>query len=63
MYTLLNGAKVENLRYAATGKGAWEQSQWFWYNGRKTCELYNTETGEIKWYDANGKEVLMFERG
>ena len=63
MYTLLNGAKVENLRYAATGKGAWEQSQWFWYNGRKTCELYNTETGEIKWYDANGKEVLMFEQG
>ena len=34
MYTLLNGAKVENLRYAATGKGAWEQSQYFWYNGK-----------------------------
>ena len=39
MYTLLNGAKVENLRFAATGKGAWEQSQYFWYNGKKTCEL------------------------
>lgn len=63
MYTLLNGAKVENLRYAATGKGAWEQSQWFWYNGKKTCELYNAETGEIKWFDASGKEVLIFERG
>ena len=49
--------------YRATGKESWEQSQYFWYNGKKTCELYNTETGEIKWFDASGKEVSMFERG
>ena len=62
-YTLMNGARVDNLQYRATGKEGWEQSQYFWYDGKKTCELYNTETGEIKWFDANGKEVLLFERG
>lgn len=25
-YTLMTGEKVENLRYCATGVGAWEQS-------------------------------------
>ena len=55
--------RVDNLQYRATGKESWEQSQYFWYNGKKTCELYNTETGEIKWFDASGKEVLLFERG
>ena len=62
-YTLINGTRVDGLQYRATGKGSWEQSQYFWYNGKKTCELYNTETGEIKWFDASGKEVSMFERG
>ena len=61
-YTLMNGARVDNLQYRATGKESWEQSQYFWYNGKKTCEMYNTETGEIKWFDASGKEVLIFER-
>lgn len=28
-YTLMTGEKVENLRYRATGIGAWEQSQYF----------------------------------
>ena len=62
-YTLMNGSHVDNLQYRATGKGSWKQSQYFWYNGKKTCELYNTETGEIKWFDASGKEVSIFERG
>ena len=62
-YTLINGTQVDNLQYRATGKESWEQSQYFWYNGKKTCELYNTETGEINWFDASGKEVLLFERG
>ena len=62
-YTLMNGARVDNLQYRATGKESWEQSQYFWYNGKKTCELYNTETGEIKWFDASGKEISIFERG
>ncbi len=47
-YTLMNGEKVENLRYCTIDVGAWEQSQYFWYNGEKVCELYNGETGEIK---------------
>lgn len=59
-YTLMTGEKVENLCYRATGVGAWEQSQYFWYNGKKVCEMYNSETGEVKWLDANGDKILMF---
>lgn len=59
-YTLMTGEKVENLRYCATGVGVWEQSQYFWYNGKKVCEMYNSETGEVKLLDANGDEVLIF---
>lgn len=29
MYTLMNGEKVENLRFASTGIEAWEQSQYY----------------------------------
>lgn len=61
MYTLINGTKVENLAFHSTGVESWEQSQYFWNYGRKVCEMYNSETGEIKWYDANGDEVMIFE--
>ena len=60
MYTLVNGKKVENLTYADTGVGAWMMSPYFWWNDKKVTELYNSETGEIKWCDANGDEILMF---
>lgn len=62
MYTLMNGERVENLRHVSTGVEDWTQSQYFWYDGKKTCEMYNAETGEIKWVDASGKEVLIFEK-
>ena len=45
MYTLMNGAKVNELSYVSTGIEAWEQSQYFWYYGKKVCQMYNTETG------------------
>ena len=60
MYTLMNGAKVNELSYVSTGVEAWEQSQYFWYNGEKVCQMYNTETGEVRLIDANGNDVLMF---
>ena len=60
MYTLINGTKVESLRFHSTGKESWEQSQWFWDNGIKTCLLYNSETGEVKYYDAMGNEKIKF---
>lgn len=58
MYTLLNGQKVKQLSFRSTGKESWEQSQWFWNNGKKCALLYNTETGEILAIDANGDEIL-----
>lgn len=58
MYTLLNGQKVKQLSFHSTGKESWEQSQWFWNNGKKCALLYNTETGEISAIDANGDEIL-----
>ena len=61
MYTLLNGSKVEELCFHSTGVEAWEQSQYFWQNGIKTCFLYNTETGEVRCVDAMGREVINFE--
>lgn len=60
MYTLINGTKVENLRFHSTGKESWEQSQWFWDNGVKTCLLYNSETSEVKCYDVMGNEKIKF---
>lgn len=57
MYTLINGEKVDNLQFRA-GKGVWEISQWYWYDGKKVQQAYNTETGEIKLYDAMGRDVL-----
>ena len=58
MYTLINGTKVENLQFSA-GHGAWEISKWYWYDGKKVQQAYNTETGEIKIYDAYGNEILI----
>ena len=58
MYTLITGEKVENLIYRATGVEAWEQSQYFWYDGKKCCEMYNAETGEVKLVDAMGNDIL-----
>lgn len=63
MYTLMNGSKVENLTFTQTGFDGWEQSQFFWRDGKKVCEMYNGETGEIKWVDANGKEIVNFGVG
>lgn len=60
MYTLLNGTKVQNLNFRSTGKESWEQSQYFWQNGVKTCLLYNTETGEVRCFDAMGREIINF---
>ena len=62
-YTLMNGERVDNLQYRATKKESWKQRQYLKKKKKKTCELYNTETGEIQWFDASGKEVLLFERG
>lgn len=61
MYTLMNGEKVENLRFASTGVGAWEQSQYYWYYGKKVCQMYNGETGEIRLVDAAGKDVEIIK--
>ena len=60
MYTLLNGTKVQNLSFRSTGKESWEQSQYFWQNGVKLCLLYNTETGEVRCFDAMGEETIKF---
>lgn len=60
MYTLLNGTKVNELQFHPTGVEAWEQSQYFWQNGVKTCLLYNTETGEVCCIDAMDKEIINF---
>ena len=60
MYTLLNGQRVNELSFRSTGKESWEQSQWFWDNGVKTCLLYNSETDEVKCYDAMGNEKIKF---
>ena len=57
MYTLINGRKVKELQFRA-GKGPWEVSQWYWYDGKKVQQAYNTETGEVKIYDGMGHEVL-----
>ena len=56
----MNGKKVADLMYVLTGCESWEQSQYFWYDGKKVCQMYNTETGEIKLIDANGNNVLDF---
>lgn len=56
MYTLLNGCKVENLSFAH-GIGPWEVSQWYWLDGKKVQQAYNTETGEIKIFDVYGNEL------
>ena len=61
MYTLLNGEKVENLRFSA-GTGSWEISQYFWSDGKKAQMAYNTETGEIKLYDAYGNEIYTMNK-
>ena len=60
MYTLLNGQRVNELSFHSTGKESWEQSQWFWDNGVKTCLLYNSETDEVKCYEAMGNEKIKF---
>lgn len=62
MYTLLNGTKVKELRFTQ-GNGSWEVSQYYWYDGKKVQQAYNTETGEIRIYDAFGNDVLLFENG
>lgn len=58
MYTLMNGTKVKELQFAQ-GNGAWEVSQYYWYDGKKVQQAYNTETGEIKILDAYGKELYI----
>lgn len=59
-YTLMNGEKVENLTFHATGVEAWEQSQYYWWNGQKVCDMFNSETGEIKTVDARGNDIVYF---
>lgn len=61
MYTLLNGKKVQNLQFTQ-GNGPWEVSQWYWYEGKKAQQAYNTETGEIKIYDAMGNELYIMNK-
>jgi len=57
MYTLMNGEKVENLRFASTGVEAWEQSQYYWYYGKKVCQMLNGETSEVRVIDVYGNDV------
>ena len=57
MYTLINGRKTRELQFRP-GQGSWEVSQWYWYDGKKVQQAYNTETGEVKIYDAMGRDVL-----
>ena len=59
LYTLVNGKKVKNLPHVFVGS-VWEMSPYFLHDGEKVCEMLNTETGEVKWFSANGKEVNIF---
>ena len=43
-----------------TGCEAWEQSQYYWCNGQKVCDMFNSETGEIKTVDARGNDIVYF---
>lgn len=56
MYTLVNGAKVDELRFTH-GNGAWEISQFYYYNGELVQQAYNTETKELKVINAKGETL------
>ena len=57
MYTLINGQKVKELSFRSSGVESWEISQYYWLDGKKVQQAYNTETGEIKILDAMGREL------
>lgn len=59
MYRLVNGERVENLSFHHEPGTPWEQSQFYRdeNTGKLICQLYNSETGELKIVDARGRDV------
>lgn len=58
MFNLLNDSKVQELTFHPTGVGSWEQSQFYWFNGQKACQMYNSETGELQIVNAYGQQII-----